>query len=105
MILADVEAEFFDRVKQISGERDVRDGGPLAEQEFAGLKSLVDDAEIAVDAASKKCVDSGIGWRLHPVPQKTIGSQKSVDLLIVEDDPAQRFQLFILALRQVFARA
>ncbi len=42
----------------------------------------------------------GIGRRLGPVPHEAIGAEEPVDLLIVEDEPAQRFQLFLLAHRQ-----
>src|SRR2546421_622040 len=105
MILADVETEFFDRVKQISCERDIGDGRPVAEQEFSHLKPFVDDAEIAVDAAPEECVDSGISRRLHPISQEAIRPEKSIDLLIVKNDPAQRFQLLILALWQILAGA
>src|SRR5947209_20163533 len=94
MILADVETEFFDRIKEISGERYVRDCRPLTEQEIPALEPFVDDAEIAVDAPLEKRMDSGISRRLHPVPQKTIRPQESIDLLIVEDDPAQGLKPF-----------
>src|SRR5205814_4248024 len=89
MILADVEAEFFRRVVEISRKRHVRDGRPVAEQESAALEPLVDDAEIAVDASLEEREHGGIARRLREVLQEAVRPKEAVDLLIVEDDPAQ----------------
>src|SRR5947209_20007202 len=97
MILADVETEFFDRIKEISDERYVRDSRPLTEQEIPALEPFVDDAEIAVDAPPEKRMDSRPSRRIHPVPQKTLPPQASIDRLIAQDAPAQSPQLIILA--------
>src|SRR5205809_6030038 len=105
MVLADVEAEFLRRVIEISGERHVRDGRAVAEQEFPALKPLVDDAEIAVDASLEEREHGRIARGLREVLQEAIRPKEAVDLLIVENYPAQRFQRFGLALRQIFARA
>src|SRR4051812_18938580 len=104
MILADVEAEFLDRIVEVAGERDVRDGRPVAEQEFVPLEPLVDDAQIAVDAALEERKHCGIPRWLGEVFQEPVRTEKTIDLLIVEDDPAQGFELFLLALREIFAR-
>src|SRR4249919_648983 len=89
MVLADVEAEFFDGVKEISGERHIRDGRPLPEHEVAALEPLVDDGEIAVDAAFEERENGRIAGRLGEVLQEPVRPKKTVDLLIVENDPAQ----------------
>ena len=41
--------------------------------------------------------DGGVARRLGEVLQEPVRPQKSIDLLIVENDPTQRFKLFILA--------
>src|SRR4029077_6875888 len=105
MLLADVEAELLRRIIEVPCKRHVRDGGPLAEQESAALQPFVDDAEIAVDATLEKGEHGRIARGLGEVLQETIGPEKAIDLLIVENDPAQCFQLFVLALGQVFAGA
>src|SRR5689334_18802487 len=64
MILADVEAEFFRRIVEVAGKRHVRDGRTIAKQEFASFEPLVDDPEIAVDAALEERKHGRIAGRL-----------------------------------------
>src|SRR4029077_4695920 len=98
IVLGDVEAEFFCRVIHVARERYVRDGRTWAE-EIRGLgEPLVDDAEIVGKAALEECFGAGIS-RGGEIAQEAVGSEKAVDFLIVENDPAQRFQALVLALR------
>ncbi len=104
IILGDIEAEFFRRVIHVGGERDVRDGGTCA-QDIGGLgEPLVDDAEIVGKAAREECFGAGIS-RGGEIAQEAVGSEKAVDFLIIENDPAQRLQALVLALRLEFAGA
>src|SRR6266852_6084395 len=97
IILGDIEAEFFSRVIHVARERYVRDGGTCA-QEIGGLgEPLVDDAEIVGEAAFEERLGARIAHR-GEVAQEAIGSQKAVDFLIIENDPAQRVQALVLAL-------
>src|SRR3954453_8569088 len=68
-------------------------------------EALVDDPEIAVDAALEERRYGRIGRGLGPVAQKAVWTEKAIDLLVIEDDPAQRFEFLVLALRHEFARA
>ena len=104
VVLADVEAEFLGRIMEVARKRYVRDGRPLAEHEFAAFEPLAHDAKIAVDAALEERQHGRIARRLGEVLQEAVWPEKSIDLLIIEDDPAQRFQLFLFTLRQIFPR-
>src|SRR6476646_5506398 len=86
VILADVEAELLGRVVKVARKRDVRDGRPIPEQEFAALEPLIDNAEVAVDAPLEEGEHAGIATGLRKVFQEAIGAEKAVDLLIIEDD-------------------
>jgi len=54
MLRADVEAEFLGRIIEVGDKRNVDDGRFVAEHEGRRRKPLVDDREIAVDAAFEK---------------------------------------------------
>src|SRR5215468_5722926 len=96
IVLGDIEAEFFRRVVHIACERYVRDGGTCA-QEIGGLgEALVDDAEIVGEAALEERLGARIS-RGGEIAQEAIRSKIPVDLLIIENDPAQRFQALVLA--------
>src|SRR3954452_2431356 len=105
MLLGYVEAELFGRVVEVAGKRHVRDGRPVAEQEFAAFEPLVDDGEIAVDASLEEGEHGWVAGGLREVLQKPVWPEETIDLLIVEDDPAQRFELLFFALRQIFSSA
>src|SRR4051812_30869506 len=83
VVFADVETEFLRRVIEISCERYIRHGRPVAEEEVAAFETLVDDAEVAVDAALEEVQHRGIAGRLGKVFQETVRPEKAVDLLIV----------------------
>src|SRR3954470_20811803 len=88
MILADVEAELFRRKVEVARERNIRDSRPVAEHEFAAPEPLVDVAEIAVEGPLEERKHSRIARGFGEVLQETVWAEKSVDLLIIEDDPA-----------------
>ena len=69
------------------------------------VQPLVDDGEVAVDAALEERHHRRIAGGLGEILQKAKRPEKAVDLLVVENDPAQRFQLLVLALRLEFAGA
>src|SRR4051812_20146072 len=82
VIITDVEAEFLGRVVKITGERYVRDGRPVTEQEVAAFEPLVDDGEIAVDAPLEEGEHRRIARRLGEILQEAVRPEKSIDLLI-----------------------
>ena len=71
----------------------------------AARQPLVENAERVVDAALEEIHHRGISGRLGEIAQEAIRPEKTVDLLIVEYDPAQHFELLIFALRQEFSGA
>src|SRR4051812_13588392 len=95
----DVEAEFLGRIIEIGAERDVGDGRARAENERPASKPFVDNGKIAVDAALQKRHHRRVARRLGEILQEAIRPEEAVDLLVVEDDPAQGFEPLILALR------
>src|SRR5262249_27478561 len=67
-------------------------------QEIGGVReALVDDAEIVAKAALEERFGAGIS-RGGEIAQEAVGSEKAVDFLIIENDPAQRLQALVLAL-------
>ena len=84
----DIEAKLLCRIIEIAGERDVGDGRFIAQHERRLRKPLIDDPEIAVDAALQKGLDGRIAGRAREIFQEPVRSQESVDFLIVENDPA-----------------
>ena len=72
--------------------------GRVAQDERPVGKALVDDGEIVVDAALEERHHRRIAGRPREVLQEAVGPEKAVDLLVVEDDPAQRFEPLVLAL-------
>src|SRR5690242_10492685 len=101
----DVEAELLGRIVEVADERDVRDGRALAEHERAAGEPLVEDSEIAVDATLEKSEHGRIAGGLRQGLEEAVRSEKAVDLLVVEDDPAQRLEPLVLALRRELAGA
>src|SRR5262245_42655941 len=99
MVLADVEAELLGRIVEVTAERQVGDGRARAEQEWRLLKPLVEDGEVAVDAPFQKRQYGLVrrGWR--EILQESVGAEIAIDLLVVEDDPAQRFHFLVLPQR------
>src|SRR5262245_29247722 len=101
----DIEAELVRRIIEIGDEREVGDGGPIAENVRPRGKPLVENSERVVDAPLEEGKHRRIARRLGEAAQEAIGAEESIDLLIVEDHPAQRFELLVLALRLELARA
>lgn len=91
MILGNIEAELFRRIIKVGGHRNIGDRRFVADQILATAQPLVDDRKVVVDASFQERKDSRIALRFGKAFQKTEWTQKSVDLLIVEDDPAQCF--------------
>src|SRR6185437_834196 len=77
----------------------------VADQERRLLQPLVDDAERTERARLERIHDRGVAGWLGEVLQKAIRPEEAVDLLVVEDDPAQRLEFFVLALRLVLTAA
>src|SRR5262249_40171550 len=88
----DVEAEFLCRIVEISDQREIGDGRARAEQEGPRREPLVEDGDVVVDASLEEREHGRIARRFGETPQEAIGPEKAVDLLIVEDDPAQRLE-------------
>src|SRR4051812_40881018 len=99
MIFADVEAELFDRIVEVSTQGQVSDGRARSKQERRLFQPLVEDGEVAVDAALEKTEHGLVRRRFGPILQEAVGPEITVDLLVVEDDPAHGFELFLFALR------
>ena len=93
-----VEAEFVRRIVEVGHQREIGDGRPRAQHEWAGREPLVDNGEVVVDAPLEEREHGGIARRLGEKPQKAIGTEKAIDLLVVKDDPAQRFEPLVLAI-------
>ena len=72
--------------------------GRVAQHEWAAREPLVDNGEIAVDAALEERHHGGSPGGLAKFSQEAIGTEKAVDLLVVENDPAQRLEPLVLAL-------
>src|SRR5579864_2254925 len=96
---ADIKAELFRRIIEVSGEGDVGDGRLIAQEERYLGQPLIDDSEVAVDAPLQKSQYGRIAGRAREDFQKPVRSQKAIHLLIVENDPAQRLKAGIFAVR------
>src|SRR5262249_49109359 len=92
VLSGDIEAEFLRWIVEISDQREIGDGRARAEQEGPRREPLVDDGDVVVDAPLEEREHGRIARRLGETPQEAIGAKKAVDLLIVEDDPAQRLE-------------
>jgi len=99
MLRSDVEAEFLGRIIEVGHKRNVGDGRFVAEHEGRRRKPFVDDREIAVDEAFEKSQHRRIPGRPREILQETIGAEKAIDLLVVEDDPAQSLKPGVLVSR------
>ena len=101
-VAGDVEAELFGRIIKVGDQRQVGDGRLRAENVRAAGEALVDDAQRIVDAAFEKFHHRRMAGGFCKIAQEAIRPEKAVDLLIVENDPAQRFEPLVLAARQEF---
>ena len=99
----DVEAELLGRIIHVGDQRQVRDGRPRPEHEIARRQPLVDDRQIAVDPPLEEGEHGRVAGRPGEKAQEPVGPEIAVDLLIVEDDPAQRLEPLVLALRRKLA--
>ncbi len=105
IVLGDIETEFFGWIVEIGGHRNIGDRRLVADEEFPSGQPLVDDCEISVDPALEKRQDGGVARRLGEILEKSKWTEESIDFLIVENDPTQGFEFFVLALRFELARA
>src|SRR5512136_2095311 len=99
IIFGDVESEFLGRVIKIAGHGNIGDGRLVAYEEQPPCQSLVDDSKVAVDAPLKKRQYCWVAWGLCEILQEPQRTEEAVDLLIVENDPAQRFQFLVVVFR------
>ena len=72
---------------------------------MAAGQPLVHDSKVAVDAPFQEGQHRRIARRLGEVFQKAEWTEESVHLLIVENDPAESFEFFVLVLRFEFSGA
>src|SRR5215510_3214432 len=105
VLAGNVEAELIRRIIEIGNERKVGDGRAVTDNVSVSGEPLVENAKRIVDAPLEKGEHSGVAWRPGESAEKAIGAEIAVDLLIVEDDPAQRFELLVLAVGLELARA
>src|SRR5689334_18502723 len=94
-----IKAEFFGRVVEVTGKRDVGDGWLIAQKERHLRKPLIDDAEIAVDPSLEESQHGRIAGGSREVFQEPVRPKEPVYLLIVENDPPQRLQARIFGFR------
>src|SRR5262249_2867298 len=80
------------------------DGRARAEDERRTRQALVENGNGVVDAALEEREHGRVAGRFGETPQEAIRSEKAVDLLIVEDDPAQRLEPRLLALGTELSR-
>src|SRR2546421_12649968 len=103
VLRGNIESKLLGRIVEIADQRQVGDGWPRAQNERSGREPLIDDGEVAVDAALEESEHGWIARWLGEVAQESIGTEKAVDLLIIEDDPAQRLELLVIAVRSEFS--
>src|ERR1700756_4470968 len=82
---ADIEAELLHWIKEVASERDIDDARLIAQHERRLRKPLIDNPEIAVDAAFQKGQDRRIASRAREIFQEPVRSQEAVHFLIVEN--------------------
>src|SRR5215813_14166997 len=104
VLAGDVEAELVWRVIEIGDERKIRDRGAVADDIGASGEPLVENRKRVVDAALEEGEHDRVARRPGEGAQKAIGPEITVDLLIVEDDPAQRLELVVLVFGPELAR-
>src|SRR5262245_1877339 len=71
-----IETEFFGWEIEISGQRDIRDGGLGAEEKRLPRQSFLDDGEVVVDASLEEGQHGGVAGRLGEAAQETIGTEE-----------------------------
>src|SRR5262245_11497923 len=105
VLSGNVEAELVGRIVEGGDERKVGDGRVVTDDVGASGEPLVENAKRVVDAPLEKREHGRVARRPGEGAQKAIGPEITVDLLIVEDDPAQRFELVVLVAGLELARA
>src|SRR5215469_3531589 len=100
-----VEAEFLRRVVEVADEREVGDGRLRPDDVAAAGEPLVQYSEHVVDSPLEEFQHRRMAWRLRQRAQEAVRPDIAADLLIVEDDPAQRFEAVVLTARLKFAGA
>src|SRR5262249_24901298 len=100
----DLETEFLRRVIEVAGQRYIGDGRLRAQNKGAARQALVENGQRAFSAALKQIEHRRMAGRLSANAKETAGAEVATELLIVEDDPAQRFQPLILSVRHEFSR-
>ncbi len=91
------------RIIEITRERDIGDGRVIADDERRTRQPLVENAERVVDPALQERHRARIAGGFGEVAQEAIRPEIAVELLVVEDDPAQRFQPLVFGERMEFA--
>src|ERR1700733_8820947 len=97
-----IEAEFLGRIIEVGDQRQVGDGWLGSENVGAAGEALVDNAERIVDSPLEEFHHRRMTGGFCKIAQETIRPEKAVDLLIVENDPTQRFEPLVLAARLEF---
>src|SRR6202041_1311059 len=97
-----IEAELLGRIVKIGDQREVGDGRLGSENVGPAGEALVDNAERIVDAPLEEFHYRRMTGGFCKIAQEAIRPEKAVDLLIVENDPTQRFEPLVLAARLEF---
>ena len=100
----DVEAELLGRIIEIAGQRYVGDGRRDAQNVRTTRQALVENGQCAVGPALEEFHHRRMAGWFREVVQEAVGPERAADLLVVEDDPAQRFEALVVAARQEFSR-
>src|SRR6478672_3315552 len=104
VVARNIAPEFLSRVVEVARERNVGDGRTRAKHERRFREPLVQDGERVVDAALEKrhAARVGLGGKVLQEPVRT---EIAVDLLVIEQEPAQALQLLIVILWSKLAGA
>src|SRR4051794_29229016 len=84
-----VETEFVRRIIEIADQRNVGDRGAFAQDEGRLRQALVHNRKRVVDAALEKREHLRMPRWSSDEAQEAIRTEIAVDLLVIEDDPAQ----------------
>jgi hypothetical protein len=105
VVRRNVKAEFLRRVVEVADERQVGDRWLRTDDVGAAGEPLVEYAEHVVDPALEEFQHRRMAGRFRQRAQEAVRTEIAADLLIVEDDPAQRFEAVVLAARLEFSGA
>src|SRR5690242_18906269 len=94
-----INAEYFGRVVEVTGKRDVGDGWLIAQKEWHLRKPLIYADELAVETNVQELQYCQLSGRSREVLQEPVRSKQPIHFLILENDPPQRLQARIFGFR------